>query len=234
MSLTSRRTTGDGNTTTSEEKETILPSTVRADGSVRKPVRIRAGYVNQFEVKKYVSPALRKQQQQQQQEKEEGEEKREEERTASSAKSSSAGVASSSSSNTSSNNANNSNNMTAAQKKNAKRREKKRLEAQQQQQQQQQQGEREKIKEEQEQEQGEANDEEQEYLKTEIKHLRKQLQQCERIERKRMEDESKVRPSEWEKLGEYDETVDALEKLQRDLANLQFPAPEETEKDPKE
>ena len=120
--------------------------------------------------------------------------------------------------------------MTAAQKKNAKRREKKRLEAQQQQQQQQ--GEREKIQEE--QEQGEANDEEQEYLKTEIKHLRKQLQQCERIERKRMEDESKVRPSEWEKLGEYDETVDALEKLQRDLANLQFPAPEETKKDPKE
>jgi partner of Y14 and mago protein len=231
MSLTSRRTTGDGDTTTtSEEKETILPSTVRADGSVRKPVRIRAGYVNQFEVKKYVSPALRKQQQQE--EKEEGEEKREEERTASSAKSSSAGVvssSSSSSSNTSSNNANNSNNMTAAQKKNAKRREKKRLEAQQQQQ-----GEREKIKEEHEQERGEVNDEEQEYLKTEIKHLRKQLQQCERIERKRMEDESKVRPSEWEKLGEYDETVDALEKLQRDLANLQFPAPEETKKDPKE
>ena len=229
MSLTSRRTTGDGDTTSAEEKETILPSTVRADGSVRKPVRIRAGYVNQFEVKKYVSPALRKQQQR---EKEEGEEKREEERTASSAKSSSAGVASSSSSKTSSNSSNNSNNMTAAQKKNAKRREKKRLEAQQQQQQQQQQGEREKIKEE--QEQGEANDEEQEYLKTEIKHLRKQLQQCERIERKRMEDESKVRPSEWEKLGEYDETVDALEKLQRDLANLQFPAPEETKRDPKE
>ena len=223
MSLTSRRKTGDGDTTSAEEKETILPSTVRADGSVRKPVRIRAGYVNQFEVKKYVSPALRKQQQQ---EKEEGEEKREEERTASSAKSSGAGIASSLSSNASSNNSNNSNNMTAAQKKNAKRREKKRLEAQQQQQQQQQQGEREKIKEE--REQGEANDEEQEYLKTEIKHLRKQLQQCERIERKRMEDESKVRPSEWEKLGEYDETVDALEKLQRDLANLQFPAPEET------
>jgi len=212
MSLTSRRKTGDGDTTSAEEKETILPSTVRADGSVRKPVRIRAGYVNQFEVKKYVSPALRKQQQQQ--EKEEGEEKREEERTASSAKSSTAGTASSLSSNASSNNSNNSNNMTAAQKKNAKRREKKRLEAQQQQQQQQQQGEREKIKEE--RELGEANDEEQEYLKTEIKHLRKQLQQCERIERKRMEDESKVRPSEWEKLGEYDETVDALEKLQRD------------------
>ena len=230
MSLTSRRKTGDGDTTSAEEKETILPSTVRADGSVRKPVRIRAGYVNQFEVKKYVSPALRKQQQQQ--EKEEGEEKREEERTASSAKSSTAGTASSLSSNASSNNSNNSNNMTAAQKKNAKRREKKRLEAQQQQQQQQQQGEREKIKEE--RELGEANDEEQEYLKTEIKHLRKQLQQCERIERKRMEDESKVRPSEWEKLGEYDETVDALEKLQRDLANLQFPAPEETKKDPKE
>jgi partner of Y14 and mago protein len=229
MSLTSRRKTGDGDTTSAEEKETILPSTVRADGSVRKPVRIRAGYVNQFEVKKYVSPALRKQQQQ---EKEEGEEKREEERTASSAKSSGAGIASSLSSNASSNNSNNSNNMTAAQKKNAKRREKKRLEAQQQQQQQQQQGEREKIKEE--REQGEANDEEQEYLKTEIKHLRKQLQQCERIERKRMEDESKVRPSEWEKLGEYDETVDALEKLQRDLANLQFPAPEETKRDPKE
>jgi partner of Y14 and mago protein len=229
MSLTSRRKTGDGDTTSAEEKETILPSTVRADGSVRKPVRIRAGYVNQFEVKKYVSPALRKQQQQ---EKEEGEEKREEERTASSAKSSGAGIASSFSSNASSNNSNNSNNMTAAQKKNAKRREKKRLEAQQQQQQQQQQGEREKIKEE--REQGEANDEEQEYLKTEIKHLRKQLQQCERIERKRMEDESKVRPSEWEKLGEYDETVDALEKLQRDLANLQFPAPEETKRDPKE
>jgi len=230
MSLTSRRKTGDGDTTSAEEKETILPSTVRADGSVRKPVRIRAGYVNQFEVKKYVSPALRKQQQQQ--EKEEGEEKREEERTASSAKSSTAGTASSLSSNASSNNSNNSNNMTAAQKKNAKRREKKRLEAQQQQQQQQQQGEREKIKEE--RELGEANDEEQEYLKTEIKHLRKQLQQCERIERKRMEDESKVRPSEWEKLGEYDETVDALEKLQRDLANLQFPAPEETKRDPKE
>jgi len=229
MSLTSRRKTGDGDTTSAEEKETILPSTVRADGSVRKPVRIRAGYVNQFEVKKYVSPALRKQQQQQ---KEEGEEKREEERTASSAKSSTAGTASSLSSNASSNNSNNSNNMTAAQKKNAKRREKKRLEAQQQQQQQQQQGEREKIKEE--RELGEANDEEQEYLKTEIKHLRKQLQQCERIERKRMEDESKVRPSEWEKLGEYDETVDALEKLQRDLANLQFPAPEETKRDPKE
>jgi partner of Y14 and mago protein len=229
MSLTSRRKTGDGDTTSAEEKETILPSTVRADGSVRKPVRIRAGYVNQFEVKKYVSPALRKQQQE---EKEEGEEKREEERTASSAKSSTAGTASSLSSNASSNNSNNSNNMTAAQKKNAKRREKKRLEAQQQQQQQQQQGEREKIKEE--REQGEANDEEQEYLKTEIKHLRKQLQQCERIERKRMEDESKVRPSEWEKLGEYDETVDALEKLQRDLANLQFPAPEETKRDPKE
>ena len=230
MSLTSRRKTGDGDTTSAEEKETILPSTVRADGSVRKPVRIRAGYVNQFEVKKYVSPALRKQQQKQ--EKEEGEEKREEERTASSAKSSTAGTASSLSSNASSNNSNNSNNMTAAQKKNAKRREKKRLEAQQQQQQQQQQGEREKIKEE--RELGEANDEEQEYLKTEIKHLRKQLQQCERIERKRMEDESKVRPSEWEKLGEYDETVDALEKLQRDLANLQFPAPEETKRDPKE
>jgi len=230
MSLTSRRKTGDGDTTSAEEKETILPSTVRADGSVRKPVRIRAGYVNQFEVKKYVSPALRKQQQQQ--EKEEGEEEREEERTASSAKSSTAGTASSLSSNASSNNSNNSNNMTAAQKKNAKRREKKRLEAQQQQQQQQQQGEREKIKEE--RELGEANDEEQEYLKTEIKHLRKQLQQCERIERKRMEDESKVRPSEWEKLGEYDETVDALEKLQRDLANLQFPAPEETKRDPKE
>jgi len=230
MSLTSRRKTGDGDTTSAEEKETILPSTVRADGSVRKPVRIRAGYVNQFEVKKYVSPALRKQQQQE--EKEEGEEKREEERTASSAKSSTAGTASSLSSNASSNNSNNSNNMTAAQKKNAKRREKKRLEAQQQQQQQQQQGEREKIKEE--RELGEANDEEQEYLKTEIKHLRKQLQQCERIERKRMEDESKVRPSEWEKLGEYDETVDALEKLQRDLANLQFPAPEETKRDPKE
>ena len=229
MSLTSRRKTGDGDTTSAEEKETILPSTVRADGSVRKPVRIRAGYVNQFEVKKYVSPALRKQQQQQ--EKEEGEEKREEERTASSAKSSTAGTASSLSSNASSNNSNNSNNMTAAQKKNAKRREKKRLEAQQQQLQQQQ-GEREKIKEE--RELGEANDEEQEYLKTEIKHLRKQLQQCERIERKRMEDESKVRPSEWEKLGEYDETVDALEKLQRDLANLQFPAPEETKRDPKE
>jgi partner of Y14 and mago protein len=227
MSLTSRRKTGDGDTTSAEEKETILPSTVRADGSVRKPVRIRAGYVNQFEVKKYVSPALRKQQQE---EKEEGEEKIEEERTASSAKSSGAGIASSFSSNASSNNSNNSNNMTAAQKKNAKRREKKRLEAQQQQQQQQ--GEREKIKEE--REQGEANDEEQEYLKTEIKHLRKQLQQCERIERKRMEDESKVRPSEWEKLGEYDETVDALEKLQRDLANLQFPAPEETKRDPKE
>ena len=72
-----------------------------------------------------------------------------------------------------------------------------------------------------------ANAEQEEYLTTEIKQLRKQLQQCERIERKRIEDESKVRPSEWVKLGEYDETVDALEKLQRDLANMQFPASEE-------
>ena len=45
-----------------EKGGTIIPSSVRADGSVRKPIRIRAGYVNQFEVKKYVSPALRKRQ----------------------------------------------------------------------------------------------------------------------------------------------------------------------------
>lgn len=217
MSLTSRRTTGDGDTTSAEEKETILPSTVRADGSVRKPIRIRAGYVNQFEVKKYVSPALRKRQEEVKEE--------EEKKASSSAKSSS----SSNNENSSSNSAvmpatlnNNNNTTTAAQRKNAKRREKKRLEQLQVEEQKQEKT----IPTKKEEEEG-ANAEQEEYLTTEIKQLRKQLQQCERIERKRIEDESKVRPSEWVKLGEYDETVDALEKLQRDLANMQFPASEE-------
>jgi phage host-nuclease inhibitor protein Gam len=116
----------------------------------------------------------------------------------------------------------NNNTTTAAQRKNAKRREKKRLEQLQVEEQKQEKT----IPTKKEEEEG-ANAEQEEYLTTEIKQLRKQLQQCERIERKRIEDESKVRPSEWVKLGEYDETVDALEKLQRDLANMQFPASEE-------
>ena len=76
----------------------------------------------------------------------------------------------------------------------------------------------------------EDDDDDEDDLKNEMLRLQKQVQQCERIERKRIEDESKVRPREWAKLGEYDETVDALEKLQRDLANLQFPAPEKSPK----
>ena len=55
-----------------EKGGTIIPSSVRADGSVRKPIRIRAGYVNQFEVKKYVSPALRQEEVKEEEEKEEG------------------------------------------------------------------------------------------------------------------------------------------------------------------
>lgn len=41
--------------------ERVLAPTTRADGSVRKPVRIRAGYVNQDEVAKYTPGAFRRQ-----------------------------------------------------------------------------------------------------------------------------------------------------------------------------
>lgn len=44
-----------------ELPERVLASTTRADGTTRKPVRIRAGYVNQDEVAKYSPGAFRRQ-----------------------------------------------------------------------------------------------------------------------------------------------------------------------------
>ena len=180
----------------------IIPPSVRADGSMRKPIRIRQGYVNQDEVPKYVAPALRGRRGKKKEEEEE--EKRSS--TTFDARRANDGVT-------------------------AKAQEKTRLvDAKQQQDK----GDKEKktivLEHKTENTPREDDEDDEDDLKNEILRLKKQVQQCERIERKRIEDESKVRPREWAKLGEYDETVDALEKLQRDLANLQFPAPEKSPK----
>ena len=193
-------------TATTETKGTegvkIIPPSVRADGSMRKPIRIRQGYVNQDEVPKYVAPALRGRRGKKKEEEEE--EKRSS--TTFDARRANDGVT-------------------------AKAQEKTRLvDAKQQQDK----GDKEKktivLEQKTENTPREDDEDDEDDLKNEILRLKKQVQQCERIERKRIEDESKVRPREWAKLGEYDETVDALEKLQRDLANLQFPAPEKSPK----
>lgn len=42
-----------------EEGEVVVPASRRADGSVRKPIRIRQGYVPQDEVPKYKTVAQR-------------------------------------------------------------------------------------------------------------------------------------------------------------------------------
>ena len=180
----------------------IIPPSVRADGSMRKPIRIRQGYVNQDEVPKYVAPALRGRRGK----KKEEEEEEKKSSTTFDARRANDGVT-------------------------AKAQEKTRLvDAKQQQDK----GDKEKktivLEQKTENTPREDDDDDEDDLKNEILRLKKQVQQCERIERKRIEDESKVRPREWAKLGEYDETVDALEKLQRDLANLQFPAPEKSPK----
>tara|TARA_X000001036_G_C20437624_1_gene707921 strand:- start:73 stop:729 length:657 start_codon:yes stop_codon:yes gene_type:complete len=180
----------------------IIPPSVRADGSMRKPIRIRQGYVNQDEVPKYVAPALRGRRGK----KKEEEEEEKKSSTTFDARRANDGVT-------------------------AKAQEKTRLvDAKQQQDK----GDKEKktivLEHKTENTPREDDEDDEDDLKNEILRLKKQVQQCERIERKRIEDESKVRPREWAKLGEYDETVDALEKLQRDLANLQFPAPEKSPK----
>ncbi|KAJ1863109.1 hypothetical protein LPJ73_000602 [Coemansia sp. RSA 2703] len=48
------------------QKQNVVPSSVRADGSVRKERKIRPGYVQQELVPRYQPPSLRRQQQQQQ------------------------------------------------------------------------------------------------------------------------------------------------------------------------
>jgi hypothetical protein len=42
-----------------EEGEVVIPSSRRADGSMRKPIRIRQGYIPQDEIPKYKTVAQR-------------------------------------------------------------------------------------------------------------------------------------------------------------------------------
>jgi len=239
----------------------VQRSTVRKDGTQRKEIKIRNGFVSEQDVKRYVAPHLRARALLQKQNEERTfndlEEKKknekndkvnavcEERRSNSNSDNSTSFYTDETTAlrtetnnerdleeegegegevvlaNTQQNNNKNINknknvslvnSMSAAQKKNAKRREKKRLEQREQQ--------RPNVSEVVSDEDGEQK----EYLKREIEVVRKELAKCERIERKRVEDQSKVRPAEWAILGERDEIIEKLERLQRELANLQFPS----------
>lgn len=49
----------DGMKASDDASPTLIPSSVRADGSIRKPIKIRPGFIPQAERPKYVAPHAR-------------------------------------------------------------------------------------------------------------------------------------------------------------------------------